>query len=86
MLLGRQQVQLHLPGGLPQTVVVLLRGNSADRVRRMHGESDYLLVRTVGMFDLVVHGSVMLIGEGTLVAVVGVTLASVAGFSQLFSL
>jgi hypothetical protein len=52
----------------------------------MYDESDHLLVRTVRLFDLVVHGPVMLTGPDTLVAVVGVTLASVAGFSQLFSL
>jgi hypothetical protein len=38
------------------------------------------------MLDLVVHGPVMLTGQGTLVIVVGMTLASAAGFSQLFSL
>jgi hypothetical protein len=37
------------------------------------------------VFDLVVHGSVMLTGESPVVAVIGIALASVAGFSQLFS-
>lgn len=51
----------------------------------MHHESEHVLVRIVRLFDLVVHGPVMLTGESMLVAVVGMALASGAGFSQLFS-
>lgn len=37
------------------------------------------------MLDLVVHGCDMLTGTDALVTAIAVTLASVAGFSQLFS-
>ena len=37
------------------------------------------------MLDLVVHGPVMLGGETTLAAILGMSLAAVAGVSQLFS-
>jgi hypothetical protein len=37
------------------------------------------------MLDLVVHGPVVLMAEGTLVAAIGLALAAAAGFSQLFS-
>jgi hypothetical protein len=37
------------------------------------------------MFDLVVHGSVMLTDEGMPVAAIGMALAVAAGFSQVFS-
>jgi hypothetical protein len=51
----------------------------------MHCQSEHLLVWAVGVLHLVVHGPNVLIGEGTLVAGVGIALAIVAGFSQLFS-
>lgn len=82
--MGRQQVELHLPVRLYEAMVVLLRRNAADRLRRMHSAVD-LLVRTVGVFDLVVHRCDMLGGADVLVTGTAVTLASVAGFSQVFS-
>jgi hypothetical protein len=39
----------------------------------------------MGVLDLVVHGRDMLSDLVTLVPILGVTLAAVAGFSQLFS-
>jgi hypothetical protein len=51
----------------------------------MHPEPEHLLVRRLGVLHLVVHGAVVLIAEGTLVAAIAMGLAAVAGFSQLFS-
>ena len=85
MQLGGQQIEVHMPTRLVQTVVGLLRGNAADRLRRMHEEPEQLLGRPMGVLDLVVHGWFMLTGAETLITPVGVALAAAAGFSQLFS-
>jgi hypothetical protein len=82
-LLG-PQVELPLPGGLPPTLVALLRGNADDRVRRVHHQHDDLLERTVRVLDLVVDRRTVLSPEASF-ALVTLALASVAGFSQLFS-
>lgn len=71
-----RQVELHVSGRLQPAMVVLLRRDATDRMRRVHPRY-VLLVRTVGMLDLVVHGQVMLI--------VALILAVIAGASQLFS-
>ena len=84
MPLVRQQVELHLPGRLYAPVVVLLRGDAADRLRRVHSASD-VLAGAVGVFDLVVYGRDMLTSPDALVVPVAVALASVAGLAQLFS-
>ena len=51
----------------------------------MHGEPEHLLAGSLGVLYLVVHGAVVLMTEATWVAELGVVLAAVAGFSQLFS-
>jgi len=85
MQLGGIEVQLHVSPGLLQTVVVLLRGNAADRVRGVHDEPEHVLVRLVRLLDLVVYGPVMLTADATLATIVGMTLAAAAGLSQVFS-
>jgi hypothetical protein len=54
-------------------------------MRRVHDEPRHLLEWFVRMLDLVVHGRVMLNGAGALIAVLGPSLAAVAGVAQLFS-
>jgi len=81
---GREQVELHLPARTHAAMVVLLRRNTADRVRRMHA-AEHLLAGPMGVLDLVVYGPVVLIAEGALAAAIGMALAAAAGFSQLFS-
>jgi hypothetical protein len=51
----------------------------------MYHKSLHLLVGTVGVFDLVVHGRDMLTDIEGPVTAIALTLASVAGLSQLFS-
>lgn len=84
MPLVRHQVELQLPGRLHAPVVVLLRRNAADRLRRVHSASD-VLAGAVGVFDLVVHGCDMLTNPDAVVASIAVGLASIAGLAQLFS-
>jgi hypothetical protein len=50
----------------------------------MHDEHERVLERDVRVLDLVVHGRVVLTGDGAL-ATIGVALAALAGFAQLFS-
>ncbi len=53
--------------------IQLLRGDAAGRMRKMH-PTRYLLVRSMGVLDLVVYGPVALIGETSLVAAIGTAL------------
>lgn len=66
-------------------MVVLLRRNPADRLRRMYHESVHLLVGTLGVLHLVVYGCDMLTGADPPVTAIALALASVAGLSQVFS-
>src|SRR5688500_10579733 len=83
--LGGGEAGLHLPAGLLSAMVVLLRRNAAARVRRVHDQPGHLLEWFVRMLNLVVHERVMLSGDGALIAILGPSLAAVAGAAQLFS-
>jgi hypothetical protein len=77
----REPVELHLPAGIPAFVVALLRGHPAGRLRGVLDRCE-LLERSLGLLDVVVHGSVVL--TDTLLAV-GLVLAATAGTAQVFS-
>jgi hypothetical protein len=65
-------------------VVALLRGDAADRLRRVHDEHEHVLERELRVLDLVVDQPGMLTVESVTPAM-AFLLAAVAGFSQLFS-
>ena len=73
-----------MPARSHTAVVVLLRGNPADWLWRMHASAD-VLGGTVGVLDLVVHGRDVLASPEAIAAPMALGLASFAGLSQVFS-
>ena len=84
MSMDRLEVELHVSAGILPAVVVLLRRDAADRVRRMHDKSVDVLVGIVPVFHLVVYRREMLTTSG-LATCIAISLAALAGFAQLFS-